>query len=193
MEIRGEGGGGGMDRQRIPRGDSRTASFRDLMSGLDLLWPDFGRIEGDFVRIAVRIARDPDAPAVLRHMMIFAAEYHQFGLRPALRVVNRVSDGVAVDVLLGEDGKGVWTIDGILVGLVGIRRVGRQGIYDGEGVFDGIADLGGGTGEQFGVVSIRGNEETWLHPDQYDYSRPDRISQRPVEEVCPPLWRPEGQ
>ena len=162
---------------------SQRAAFAELVSGLQAMSVEFDRLVFDFALAAGQIAGDPDAPARIIGMMEFAVAYHQFGLETAMDAIGDNS-GVRVDIVSGEDGKGRKVTPGILVGLIGAEGSFRGG---GRRVFNGVAVVEDRRGrERFIAVSITPDGFAQLHHDQYDFRKPDLISDKPIEEIFPP-------
>jgi hypothetical protein len=157
-------------------------AFKEFVLGLQTMSTDFGRLVFNFGQAAALIAGDLDAPARIRGMMEFAAAYHQFGLETAMDAIGDHS-GVRVDMISGTDRGPARVTPAIVVGLLGAH----ESLPTGERSFDGVAMVEDARGrERFVAVSIRPDGHTQLHRDQYDFYKPDLISDKPIDEIFPP-------
>lgn len=173
-----------IDPRSVPQGETEVAAFLEFMRGLQMMSVNFERLTFDFAWAAAQIAGSPDAPERIRGMMEFAFDYHLFGLDRALTAIDE-STGVPVNILKGRDGGPVEFIPGRIVGLVGAH------FYPSGRLFDGVAAIEDSRGrERFIAVSIRPDGLTQIHLKQYDYSKPDWLSEKSIEAIFP--QRPTG-
>src|SRR3990172_8444134 len=101
--------------------DLEEQAFEEFVLGLQMMSTQLEPLLFNFAWAAGQIAGDADAPARIRGMMAYAVEYHRFGMETATRAIEE-NGGVRVNIMLGQDGKGVTHRPGILVGLVGVEH-----------------------------------------------------------------------
>jgi hypothetical protein len=169
-----------IDPESAPDGAAHFAIYREFVAALRAMSVDPEALAMNFGWCAAQIVGAPDAPAKIRGMLEFALAYRQAGMEAALGVL-RANVGVPVRVISGEDGVGKRLTPGLIIGLVGVEQDPR------ETFFNGVALVRSTRGrERLVAVTIGTDGHTQLHRDQYDFSKPDLISNRPIVEIFPP-------